>query len=341
MKIQVNSKFLSNLFGEFVKNNKLLFNFRTNGNILDIQVLDDYTVCASVPVTCIDGDKEYTDASFWVTKAIGIMDREEPLTITFHDAVVIMEQSSFNCTFVKEYEGRRDFPDMSNSELKPAFANRLKYISHSMISCSPLAKELSIYDPDPVFSHGKFYANYRETFFIESIDYPEMCIAYEIFRNFSFRLDEKARYAYISELNVLYIHSGVYHIWVPTVNYNIDGSTITAIDRKLSECIKVTDICFKDYSDRMSIMSSAFPKQRFTLFIGGNCFSLSISTNDTSCHIGNLKTESLLGISITSAQVAVIAKIFKEDDSVECLRGGNCICLRSGEKNILIAGMIY
>ncbi len=341
MKIQVDSKFLCNMFVEFVKNNKVLFNFKTNGSTLYIQMLDDYTVEVAIPVKSVDGDSSMTDASFWVTKAIGVMSKDEPTFLTFADAVMFMEQTNFNCTFVKEYEGRREFPDMSNSELKPAFANRLKYLAHSLISCVPLAKELSIADPDPVFSHGRFYANYRETFFIENMDYPEMCLAFETFRNFSFRLEEKSQYAYLPELNMFYVHSGVYHIWVPTVNYNIDGSTVAAIDRKMNECVKVSDLCFKDYCDRMLILSTSFPKQRLSFFIGNREFRLAISTNNTQCNVGHLSANPLLGISITSAQVAVIAKIFKDDDCVECLRGGNCICLRSGEKNILIAGMLY
>ena len=341
MKIEVNAKYLTSLFSDFVKGNKVMFNFKTNGKVLDVQMLGDYTACTLIPVISLDGDTKECDASFWVTKAIAIMDVDKPIQITFADAVIFFEQDTFNSTFVKEHEERRTFPSTEGIPLSPAYANRLKYLTHSVVSCTGLAKELAIADPDPVFSNKKFYADYRQTFFIENMEYPEFCVPLSTLRDFAFKLEEKAEYAYLPDLTVVYFKSGRYEFWIPTNNYNISGAIISAIDKKLGECVKVTELSFVNYVDKLSILATAFPKQKMSFLIGNSVFSISINNSDVQCTVGDNINNSLLGINITSGQVAVISKLFKEDEKVECLRGGNCICLRSGEKNLLIAGMIY
>lgn len=341
MKVEVEAKYLVSLFSDFVRNNKVMFNFKVDGKTIDVQMIGDYTACTNIPVKSLDNDYTVIDASFWVTKAIAVMDSDKPVTILFSDAVVFMEQDTFSSTFVKEHEERRNYPDPSSFELKPAYANRLKYLTHSVVSCNGLAKELSISDPDPVFANNKFYADYRQTFFIESMQYPELCIPLSTLREFAYKLDEDAEFCYLQDLNTVYFRSKDYDFWVPTNNYNISGSVINAIDRKLLECKKVTDLCFTDYVDKLSIIAGAFPKQKMSFLIGDGVFSISVNNNDVQCTVGEKMNNSLIGLSLTSGQVAVIAKLFKEDESVECLRGGNCICLRSGEKNMLIAGMIY
>lgn len=341
MKIEVDAKYLTSLFADFVKGNKVMFNFKTDGKVLDVQMLGDYTACTLIPVKSLDGDVKECDASFWVTKAIAIMDMDKPIQITFADAVIFFEQSTFNSTFVKEHEERRVFQNTDGISLSPAYANRLKYLTHSVISCTGLAKELSIADPDPVFSNKKFYADYRQTFFIENMEYPEFCVPLSTLRDFAFKLEEKAEYAYLPDLNVVYFKSGRYEFWIPTNNYNISGAVISAIDKKLAKCVKVTELSFIDYVDKLSILATAFPKQKMSLLVGNGTFSIAINNSDVQCTVGDSINNSLLGINLTSGQVAVISKLFKEDEKVECLRGGNCICLRSGEKNLLIAGMIY
>lgn len=341
MKIRVDGKYLYDVFSNFVRNNKVMFNFKTNGNYLNVQMLGDYTVSVNFPCESLDGDTSTTDCSFWVTKAINVLDKSLSVDIIITDAVMYLTQEDLSFTFIKEHEDRREFFDVSNVQLMPAYANRLKYLTHAITSCTGLAKELSISDPDPIFINGKFYADYRQTYFIDSMQYPKLCFSYNVLKDFAFRLTEKAEFYYFEESNICYFRSGMYDIWVPTMNFNIDGVTINAIDKKLNECTHVTDLCFKDYADRLLILSSAFPKQRLNLSIGENKFLFSITTNEAQCMVGQHIDKSILALNITSGQIATIAKLFKEDDTVECLRGGNCICLKSKEKNMLIAGMIY
>ena len=341
MKIEVDVKYLKSLFNDFVGNTKVMFNFKTDGSNLYAQMLGDYTVEVTMPVKSLDGDNKVIDTSFYVTKAIAVMDNDKPVVLTFTDAVLVFEQDTFMSTFLREHEERREYPNMVNTELKDAYANRLKYITHSVVSCLGLAKELMISDPDPMFVNGKVYVDFRQTFFIESLNYPEICIVMSTLKDMAYKLDENTKYCYLEESNMMYFKSNKYEFWVPTNNYNISGSIITAIDKKLIGCTEVTELSFVKYVDKLSILAGAFPKQRMGLSFGDGSFSVSVNNNDMQCSIGDIVDKPLLGLNVTSGQIAVIAKLFKDNEKVKCLRGGNCICLSSGEKNLLIAGLVY
>jgi hypothetical protein len=340
MIVEAKARDIVSLFANFVKTNKEMFNFKVDGKTIEVQYLGDYSACTSIPVTSLDNDFKVQDISFWVTKAINILDIDSPITLKFEDSFLMVEQNTFSSTFVREHEERRSYPDVSSLTLKNAYANRLKYITHSLVSCMGLSKELLISDPDPMFSNGRVYADYMQTFFIEHLEYPEVCIPITTLRDFVYKLDEKATYAYLPDLNTLYFKSKDYEFWIPTTNYNLNASTINAIEKKMMETRKITEVTFKDYSDKLLTLANAFPKQRFPVAFGDHSFRVSLFTNNMQCTVGMNMNNSLLALNMTSGQIMVIAKLFKDDDVVEVLKGGNCICLKCGEKSILIAGMI-
>lgn len=341
MVVNIKGKSLTSLFADFVGNNKIMFNFWTNGEVLKVQVIDDFTACVTLPVTSVDNVHKEVDISFWATKVVTLLNSELDVILRFEEACLIIEQNNFSSTFVKEYEERRQFPEVDKYELHNAFANRMKYITHSLVTCNYLSKELSISDPDPMFSGGKMYADYQQSFFIEHINYPELCLSIHALRGFVFKLEEDAEYYYFKELSTIYFKSGAYEFWVPTADYNINGSTINAVETKLQECMPVTEICIKDYVSKYQILATTFPKTKFTLSIGKNAFGVNVATNAMHTYIGHDISSPILSINITSGQLNVISKLFKDDESITVLRGGNCICLQSKEKSMLIAGLIY
>lgn len=341
MVIQLEPGLLINMFVDFVGNAKTMFNFRTDGKTLDVQMLGDYTATKSFAVTSIDGDTKETDISVWVNKFIHVMNKDEYIRITINDAAMFIEQNTFNCTLLREYEARRELPDINGVELTHAFPGRLKYLAHAGVTAIPLAKELSIPDPDPVFANNKFYMNYRQTAYIDSMKYPEMCIPFSTFRDFVFKMDDKATYAYLQELNTVFYRTKDYDFYVPTTNYNISNSILIAFDKKLSECSPITKIVIKPYKEKLLTVSSAFPKQKLTLVVGTGTFAVSADTNNSHMQVGYEMKDMLLSTEITSAQLTVITRLFGEDDEVIVKRGVGCICLNTGEKNLLIAGMIY
>lgn len=341
MIVEVNAKHIKDLFTDFVKNSKVMFNFKCDGNIIDVQVLGEYTACTKIPCKSLDNDFTPKEVSFWASKSVFILMEDSPIKVTINDAVCYLEQGNSSFTAIKEYESRRDFPDMSGEELKSAYANRLKYLAHSAISCIPLARELSKSYPDPMFSFGRMYLNFRQTMYVDNIDYPPCCITMSTFRDFAFKLHEKTVYKYIPDLDTLYFKSDKYEFWVPTSNYNLDGATISGVDKILKDCVDITTICIKDEVDKLSIISGAFPKQKMTLSIGDGIFNVCADATDSHVVVGPEIQNFFLSIYITSAQLDVIVKLFKEEDEIKVLRGANCICLSSKEKKLLIAGMVY
>lgn len=341
MVIQLEPTQLIKLFDDFVGNTDVMFNFYTDGKSLEIQVLGDYTAIKRLNVESIDGDYNPVDISFWVSKFIHIMSKDEYVRITVTNAAIFISQNSFYCTMLREYEERRQFPDPSAYELKHAFGGRLKYLAHSGVSCMCMAKELSIPDPDPVFTNNRFYLNYRQAAYIDSMQYPQMCLSFSVMRDFVFKLDEKSLYAYVPEKNVVYYKTANYEFWVPTVNHNMNSSVIAALDKKFSECKDLTEVTFLVHSNKLAAIAGAFPKSKLTLAIGKGVFNVSANTNNSHVQAGYDVEECLLTMDITSAQLTAITKLFGQEEKVLIKRGVGCICLKSGEKSLLIAGRGY
>ena len=340
MKIKVDAKELYALFEDFVKGAPVMFNFLIDQNACAVQVIDDYTVNTGLNYEIVELGSGRVDMTVRFTKEVLIMAKEGDVILHFADETLLISDGVFELQVLKEYEERREYPIISEDMLKPAYSNRLKYLVHSAISCVPMAKELGITEPDPVFANGKFYCDYRQAFFIEHMEFPEVCITFKTLRSFIFKLEEDAKYAYLKDNDVLVFVSGNYMFWIPVSNHNIDGATINAVTKKYMDCEDVTTICFKDLKDRLAIIPSAFPKMQVSFSVGENEYSFVFNRSLSHFAIGTV-SKYLLSLKITTAQLGVIMKLFGDEDEVKIKRGGNCICLESKEKSMLIAGMIY
>lgn len=339
MILVVKGSIIRDLFSEFVKNNKVMFNFRLNGDKLDVQVLDDYTMCESIDCMSIQGPIITDDISFWVTKSAHIICGESDVEINITDNSITISQDSCSVIYSKEYEARREYPDMSNVELDNAYADRLKYLTHCAVNCQPMAKELSINYPDPVFTNNRFYLDYRQCFLVEHMMYPELCIVHSILRSFAFKLDDNTKMKYLAESSVVYFKSGNREFWVPTSNYNIDSTTIRQVDKLIADSKEIAKVSLKDIVTSLSVIPIAFPKQKLTLSVGNNSICIYADSVDSHITIGN-SDNSLLMMQITSAQLEVMLRLFKDCDIV-VRRGVNCLCLNSEEKTMVVTGMIY
>ena len=341
MVIEIEARNLTSLFNDFVGNNKVMFNFKTDGKMVDVQVLDDYTACTSFECNSLDNDFAVVDISVWITKFIKVLNHKEPIRFTITDAALFIEQSTFYCTLLREYEARRELPDSSAFTAKEVQVGRLKYLVHATQGATPLAKELALSEPDPMFVNDRYYVDYKQTFFIDSFDFPAHCIPFSTLKNFAYKLKDGATYCDLPDLNAVYFHTGKYEFWVPTTDYNINASLISAIDKKYAECTAVTKVKFVEYKDRLIVLSSAFPKTKMVFAVGPEAFNIGVDTNTAHMLVGYQLTKALLSFNVTSAQLDVIVKMFGDEDNVEILRGASCICLRSRTKILLISVMIY
>lgn len=332
------NKFVATL-QDFIKNSRVMFNFEVRNEMLTIQILNDYTVVSRIPCNVIDNSGDADNVSIWLTKSILVLDKQADIKITFTETAVLIEQDTFSGIFAREFEDRRTLPDIEDIELTQMFSNRLKFLAHTAVACGTLAKELSIADPDPIFSNNLFYINYSQTWFVTSMKFPRISFPMSTFRDFTFKLDEEAKYHYFEETSTLYIQTIDYDFYIQSGNQSIDDTTITAVNKIMAGLQPVTNIRIMEYVGKLQTIAQAFPKQKFPLTIGDGKFSINANSNNQRITVGHVNNYAL-SIMITSAQLDVICKLFKEDESIEILRGVNCICLVSKEKNLLLAGMI-
>ena len=341
MVVSVNARAFKQIIGDFAKGSKVMFNFKSDGVKLYIEILKDFTVTTSIPCVNMDNDWNTAECTFFATKALSCVNNKTDVTITFTDAAILITQDLFSCTLIKEYEARRDYVN-NGFRLTDAYANRLKYLTHAARSMSKIAKELKIAESDPIFVNKKFYMKYLNTVFVDKMDYPECCIPLAALKEFVYLLDERAEYCFWKEKDVLYFRSGIYEFWVPVASYKIGGNEITAIEKELARCSHVATISFSKYLDALQVLSEAFPNQQITFTVGENQFQIGVSTNNTSLVIGDVITKYILSMQITTAQLQFICSLFGEDAEIKVKRGGYCLCLESGQsKDLLMSGVIY
>ena len=314
-----------------------------DGRQLKIQILNEYTICYEFDITSLDNDYTPIDISFYLTKVIHVLTDDE-ITITFSTEAVYIEQGTFSGIFVKEYEARREFPNISSLELVTMETGRLKYLVSSALSMSGIFKELKVYETDPVFINGKFYANATANsniVFIDDIKFPTCCIPIKSLREVIYTFAKDFKYNYLKEMNTFVFLSGKYVYWVPTTDYNIEGNTITAIDKLISRCNEITEIRLKPYVDRIKIVADAFPSKRLQLVIGEKSFKLNVNLNEANLQVGEEINKYICSLSVTTATLSTICKLFNEEEIVKVSRGENCIILHNPYgKKLLISAMI-
>ena len=332
------NKFVATL-KDFVKNTRTMFNFQIVDNILNLEVLNNYTAISRIPCENIEGYIPNFNASIWLTKSILVLDCKSDIKITFTDKVVVIEQDTFSGVFTREYEDRRFVPDVSNVKTEQLLSARLKYFAKLATGFSSLAKELSISEPDPVFKDDVFYLDYAQTWFLAQIDFPTACMPMATLKDFTTKLDEQASYYVFTDIDTLYIKTFEYDFFIPIVNSSINENSINAVNKIGASLKELTKINIKPYVEKLQTIVQAFPKTKFPLMIGNNEFSINVNANNQRISIGSVNTY-LTSITITSAQLDVICKLFKDDEQINVLRGVNCLCLESKGKTVLLAGLL-
>lgn len=342
MKVLIKDNRIIDLFNEFIKNSKVLFNFRVKPDKIEIQLLSDFVMETTIPCSYVAGPEGTYQISIYITEIIHVFKRGE-LFLEVDDSSITFEQGNSTYTLLREYEERKDLPNISGLEFKPAYADRLKYLVHSTKSMSTYAKELKVFPVDPIFMNNRFYVRYEFYCFVEDMNFEQSCIPMETLQTVIFKLDKKSEVAYFRENDYLVFKSKNYVFWVPTSNYNISASKIQSIDKILASLTPVTTINISELAGELSYVAGIFSKQKANLSVGEGCICIDMTSAGYEAHtfVGTKITRPLLRMTLSNASLQVIPKIFKDDEEVEILKGGNCLCLRHNTKTLLIAGMLY
>lgn len=344
MKIKIqNTVKLKNLLSDFVKNKKVLVNFECDGKVLNIQILNEYTICDSIEVISLDDDYHKIDLSFYLTKVINVLTEDE-ITMTLSKEALYIEQGTFSGIFIKEYEARREFPNPNVDTLTEFSTSRIKALITKSLALGGIFKELKVFEPDPVIVGNVFYMNATANsniVFMDDFTFPTCCIPMKSLRECIYTFKTHYQYQYFEELNTLYFKSGEYEYWVPTMNYNIEGQTISEINKIKDICVPLTEIDLFPYVDRLKIVADAFPNRRIQLLIGKNSFQVQVNLNDATITVGDKFSKYLCSLSITTATLSAITKIYSDEGSVSVAKGVNCLLLqREGTRKVLLSALI-
>lgn len=340
MQLRIKGSDIKPIFTDYAKNAKTMFNFKCNGDTLSIQVLEDFIIETEIACEVIDSFSD-TDISVYVTKAVNILSEKEDVIFELVDAALTIMQGSFSYVLIREYEARADLPVIDDSLFKEMYVGQLKYTTVIATKMLSLAQELQINAADPIFMSGNVYIIYKATVFVMNMDFPSCAIGLSILRALVYRLDKGALFYNDEERNRLVFKSGAYTMWVPTTNYNKLGNMTSAIDSKLRETSEIGYVNIHKYADQFSVIADNFKKQTVSLSIGKNQIAIGIQSSTMHISIGDSILVPIATMTITTANLSCLIKIFKEDELVQVLRGGNCLCFKVDNKSLLIAGMLY
>ena len=334
MKVVIqNTRKIRELLNNFVKNKKVLVNLECDGRVLSVQILNEYTVCTSMGVDSLDGDFKKMDISFYLTKVINVL-TDEPITLTFSQEAIYMEQGTFSGIFIKEYEARRVFPIPVAENLTKISTNKLKAIISNSLALGSVFKELKVFEPDPVIVGNKYFMNATANsniVYFDNLDFPTCCIPIKSLKECVYSFKSESSYQMFTELSTIYFMSGEYDYWIPTMNYNIEGNTIREIEKILSNCNPLTNIDLYPYVD----------SKRVQLIIGDGKFQIQVNLNDATLTIGDEINSYLCSLSITTGTLNALTKIYSDEGTVKVSRGVNCLLIqRDDRRNVLLSALI-
>ncbi len=341
MRILLKGSLIVPILQNYLHGVKTMFNLKTEGDKLLIQVLEDYTMETSIPYEVLENDGVPIDHTVSITKIVQALNKGNDVEVSFDNSIVFFKQKSLEFSCVKEYESRRDFGNITG-EWSPYPSARIAYLRKCLSSMFQAITELKLFFPDPVFYNKHFYCISDKTAFVESANAMcDVCIPYEILKKVSYVIRGKSEYFVNNEKSVLVVQSGSSKFYIPTMPYNMNINSINGINKILSSLKYKAIIDINKYVDQLEIISKVFEKKTLTFSIGNDCFYVLASGSDMRVIVGDEVNVTLMSMSITAGQLNTIVSLFGELSEVEVLGGSNCICLKVNEKSLLISGMIY
>lgn len=343
MRIIVETQELTKLFNDFIKSGKLMFNFKTDGDKLSVQLLSDFVMTREIGCRYLDGPKKEFEMSAYVNSFCHVLNDEEQLILEFTDGLIRLTQGTFVYTLLKEHEARKELIEVDETQFKPLKAQRLKYLVSLASKLEPISRELKIMPVDPVIMESTFAVHYSNVALMETIDIDDMCIPYNVLKQVAPLLSAKSEYICMPEKELVIIKSGTSLFYLSTANYNLKAGSIPALKAKLSDMHKVGSFCITSLSAKLATCTSVMNKQSFSLSIKGKDLEFGIQSNDRSAaiKIGTPIDRPDFTIALTAAKANVINNLFKEKESFDIYRAPNCIAFADDKFILLISGIVY
>lgn len=341
MKFKVNPSSIVDVFTDYIKTGKQMFNFTCNGKTLSIQIIGDYYVYFTLPVETLDNDFSTKSISAYVTAAIHVFDKDSPIVFDIQESLITISQDSLIYSAVKEFEEMKTISPISEENLKSFSVAKLRYLTRSATTLSTLAKERKINPSSPIVFNNEFYVIYSDCIFKESFEFPNIIIDINILKSVVYKLENDAKYYYDVEHSLLTIVSGIYRFDIVVTQSDSNISYINGINDKLSKVDVIHPININNYSKKLDAISSNFKGYPCTLSITDKSYNLAIVSNDMNCSIGDTLSQTLASIRISTGILNVISKVFAEDTEVKISKGVNILCFKMGTRTLLVSGITY
>lgn len=318
-------------------------NFKLSGNVLYLQTMNGLI---DERLIIVDSVEEYKDNDITVNldQTLNLINEREILTLKVQKELFELVQKNLTYTAIAIPENRIDNDSLSITETAMLFnKHEFQRVVQEAKALDEVARILASNTASIQVCEGKAYIYYSNTVFITKLNLSNCSIASGLARELVSILNRSKVCYYDKDekegvFKIKITDNEAVTLPIQHINYEM----VYGVNKVLQDMKTVTNINMKLYNEYMQIICKAYKRLQVTLSVCENGLGLFIDNSKTQFSIGYSSTP-LFTITISTAQLMAIQKLFGDCSNVQIERGDNCICLKeqNSEKTLLIAGMLF
>lgn len=317
---------------------RILLNFKVTGMTLNIQLLGNIICETEVDIKEKDSN-ESIDVSVTVTQAILLINKDEDVELGLLPDVVTIRQASYSFSATKEWDNRFTLPTFDESVAKDFPKDEYIGVIQSTRMLDNIVKTTKEAYANVVFSNGKSYLRYGNALLVQQTSLSgEFMMSAETSRNLAKVLDARSRVNFNVSRGFMLIKSK--YKYMNVLIQNVDKHEIAACEQRLKECKSIGFVSMQGMQEDVDSLTRVYKSGKVTFSVTDRSVCLNITDGKNVFTYGH-RSIPKVSLMFTVAHLAVINKMFGGLQDIEVLIGGNVLCLRHGNKTLLLSGTLF
>lgn len=317
---------------------RILLNFKVTGMTLNIQLLGNIICETEVDIKEKDSN-ESIDVSVTVTQAILLVNKDEDVELGLLPDVVTIRQASYSFSATKEWDDRFILPTFDESAAKDFPKDEYLSVIQSTRMLDNIVKTTKEAYANVVFSNGRSYLRYGNALLVQQTSLPgEFMMSAETARNLSKVLDARSRVNFNVSRCFMLIKSK--YKYMNVLIQNVDKHEIAACEQRLKECKSIGFVSMQGMQEDIDSLTRVYKAGKVTFSVTDRSVCLNITDGKNVFTYGH-RAVPKVSLIFTVAHLATINKMFGGLQDIEVLIGGNVLCLKHGNKTLLLSGTLF
>lgn len=316
---------------------RTLINFKVTGKVLTIQLIGNIITENSVDIDERDNSADL-DITVSVTPAILLVNKDEMVDINILPDVLSIRQQNYSFEATREWESRFELPQWDDSIAEPFDEKEFVDIVRSVRNLDAIANVTKQPLSNITFYNKSVYCLYSNVLLRRSTSIGDFTLTSETARNLQRLLDVQCKYVVNREKGYIFIKTKYKFIYALT--QPVDVQTVSAMDKKLSECKHLTDVSLSGMSEDIDTLVRVYKNGKVVFNITDNSLSLLITDGKNTFTYGSRQLPKA-SMKFTISHLNSINKMFYGSSDIKASTGGNVLCLNLNSLMLLISGTLF